>query len=157
MYTAKKRVEDEKRKGICKSAKRAGDYYMFDYDPSTDELVKPVESFVPEVTPGATNFDKLDPGQISVGICCNRQSTLDLAKALQQVQEAEKIKDSEERMIEAMQTDQKARQSRPSSPPMQTALEPTPKPSDKGEKGFQAFMVPSLIIFTISYESVEIV
>ncbi|KJH44345.1 hypothetical protein DICVIV_09614 [Dictyocaulus viviparus] len=47
-------------------AKRAGDYYMFDYDPNTDELIKPVESFVPEVTPDATRFEKLDPGQASV-------------------------------------------------------------------------------------------
>ncbi|KIH57429.1 hypothetical protein ANCDUO_12381 [Ancylostoma duodenale] len=49
---------------VVKASKRAGDYYMFDYDPSTDELVKPVESFVPEVTPGATKFEKLDPGQL---------------------------------------------------------------------------------------------
>jgi hypothetical protein len=52
----------------CSSAKRAGDYYMFDYDPETDELVKPVESFVPEVTPGAGDFDKLDPAQVCIGI-----------------------------------------------------------------------------------------
>lgn len=31
------------------AAKRAGDYYMFDYDPSHDELKKDKESFVPEV------------------------------------------------------------------------------------------------------------
>ena len=37
---------------------------MFDYDPSTDELVEPVESFVPEHDPTATQFDKLDPGQV---------------------------------------------------------------------------------------------
>lgn len=48
------------------SAKRAGDYYMFDYDPSTDELVEPIESFVPEVDPEATQFDKLDPGQVAI-------------------------------------------------------------------------------------------
>lgn len=45
-------------------AKRAGDYYMFDYDPDTDELVAPVQS-IPEVTPGASDFDKLDPAQVN--------------------------------------------------------------------------------------------
>ena len=47
-------------------AKRAGDYYMFDYDPETDELIKPVDTFVPEVTPGAGDFDKLDPAQVII-------------------------------------------------------------------------------------------
>jgi hypothetical protein len=37
---------------------------MFDYDPETDDLVEPVESFIPEVTPGAGDFDKLDPAQV---------------------------------------------------------------------------------------------
>lgn len=37
---------------------------MFDYDPYTEELIEPVKSFVPEVTPGATDFDKLDPAQV---------------------------------------------------------------------------------------------
>ncbi|RCN44916.1 hypothetical protein ANCCAN_09112 [Ancylostoma caninum] len=81
------------------SAKRAGDYYMFDYDPSTDELVKPVESFVPEVTPGATKFEKLDPGQL---VYAATSHELDLAKTLEQVKEAEKIRNAEARMIEAM-------------------------------------------------------
>uniref|UniRef100_A0A0N4WCJ0 PIEZO domain-containing protein n=1 Tax=Haemonchus placei TaxID=6290 RepID=A0A0N4WCJ0_HAEPC len=85
-------------------AKRAGDYYMFDYDPATDELVKPVESFVPEVTPGATKFEKLDPGQLVYAATAHQ---LDLAKTLDQVKEAEKISGSEERMIEAMQKDSK--------------------------------------------------
>ncbi|KAL6740778.1 hypothetical protein Aduo_014100 [Ancylostoma duodenale] len=80
-------------------AKRAGDYYMFDYDPSTDELVKPVESFVPEVTPGATKFEKLDPGQLMYAATGHE---LDLAKTLEQVKEAEKIRNAEARMIEAM-------------------------------------------------------
>ncbi|XGW30944.1 hypothetical protein V3C99_009703 [Haemonchus contortus] len=88
-------------------AKRAGDYYMFDYDPATDELVKPVESFVPEVTPGATKFEKLDPGQLVYAATAHQ---LDLAKTLDQVKEAEKISGSEERMIEAMQKG-------PSAPP----------------------------------------
>lgn len=38
---------------------------MFDYDPHDDNLGRPVESFVPEVTPGAGDFDKLDPTQVS--------------------------------------------------------------------------------------------
>lgn len=48
------------------SAKRAGDYYMFEYDPSEDALDEPVETFVPEVTPGASDFNKLDPAQVSL-------------------------------------------------------------------------------------------
>ncbi|KAK6023921.1 hypothetical protein OSTOST_10278, partial [Ostertagia ostertagi] len=99
---------------------------MFDYDPSTDELVKPVESFVPEVTPGATKFDKLDPGQL---VYAATGHDLDLGKALQQVEEAEKIKESEERMIEAMHKEQKSRQSRAASPTSEAALEPT-QPGD---------------------------
>lgn len=38
---------------------------MFDYDPAeADQLGKPMESVVPEVTPGAGDFDKLDPYQV---------------------------------------------------------------------------------------------
>uniref|UniRef100_A0A158P6T1 ANK_REP_REGION domain-containing protein n=1 Tax=Angiostrongylus cantonensis TaxID=6313 RepID=A0A158P6T1_ANGCA len=83
-------------------AKRAGDYYMFDYDPNTDELVKPVESFVPEVTPGATRFEKLDPGQL---VYAATGHDLNLARTLEQVKEAEKLKENEERMIQAMKDD----------------------------------------------------
>lgn len=39
---------------------------MFDYDPCTEEFIEPVKSFVPEVTPGATAFDKLDPVQVNI-------------------------------------------------------------------------------------------
>uniref|UniRef100_A0A183FVK1 Piezo_RRas_bdg domain-containing protein n=1 Tax=Heligmosomoides polygyrus TaxID=6339 RepID=A0A183FVK1_HELPZ len=85
------------------NAKRAGDYYMFDYDPSTDDLVKPVESFVPEVTPGATSFEKLDPGQL---LYAATGHDLNLAQTLQQVKGAEKLKENEERMLEALQKDQ---------------------------------------------------
>jgi hypothetical protein len=47
-------------------AKRAGDYYMFDYDPRIEEEVNPhEEKYVQEVTPGAGNFDKLDPSQVN--------------------------------------------------------------------------------------------
>lgn len=48
------------------SAKRAGDYYMFEYDPSEDVLDESVETFVPEVTPGASDFKKLDPAQVNL-------------------------------------------------------------------------------------------
>lgn len=37
---------------------------MFHYNPDTDDLVEPIETFVPEVTPGAGDFDKLDPAQV---------------------------------------------------------------------------------------------
>lgn len=37
---------------------------MFEYDPSEDALEEPVETFVPEVTPGAGDFNKLDPAQV---------------------------------------------------------------------------------------------
>ncbi|GMT25385.1 hypothetical protein PFISCL1PPCAC_16682 [Pristionchus fissidentatus] len=47
------------------AAKRAGDYYMFDYDPAEDELKKDRETFVPEVDPGASDFNKLDPSQLA--------------------------------------------------------------------------------------------
>ncbi|KHN79281.1 Piezo-type mechanosensitive ion channel component 2 [Toxocara canis] len=80
-------------------AKRAGDYYMFEYDPNTDELVRPVESFVPEVTPGAGKFEKLDPAQL---LHTAVQRDLDLSGTLNAVETAEKIKDDEKRMIEAV-------------------------------------------------------
>lgn len=80
-------------------AKRAGDYYMFGYDPSADELVEPVETFVPEVTPGASDFDKLDPAQL---LHTAVQRDLDLAGTLNAVEAAERIKDEEKRMIEAV-------------------------------------------------------
>uniref|UniRef100_A0AC34FZF5 Uncharacterized protein n=1 Tax=Panagrolaimus sp. ES5 TaxID=591445 RepID=A0AC34FZF5_9BILA len=37
---------------------------MFNYEPNSDELIAPVEPFVPEVTSGAGDFDKLDPAQV---------------------------------------------------------------------------------------------
>uniref|UniRef100_A0A914I9J3 Piezo-type mechanosensitive ion channel component n=1 Tax=Globodera rostochiensis TaxID=31243 RepID=A0A914I9J3_GLORO len=88
-------------------AKRSGDYYMFDYEPDTDELVVPIESFVPEVTPGASDFDKLDPAQLlhtALGKGLNWVGTLD------SVEQAEHIKDEELRMIAAVGTCKKARE-----------------------------------------------
>lgn len=80
-------------------AKRAGDYYMFNYEPYHDELIAPVDTFVPEVTPGAGDFNKLDPAQIlhtAISKDMNLQGTLNA------VETAEKIKDEEQRMIRAV-------------------------------------------------------
>uniref|UniRef100_A0A1I7Z562 Piezo-type mechanosensitive ion channel component n=1 Tax=Steinernema glaseri TaxID=37863 RepID=A0A1I7Z562_9BILA len=85
-------------------AKRAGDYYMFDYDPQTDDLVQPVESFVPEVTPGAGDFDKLDPAQL-VHVALHHDN--DLEGTLNAVESAERIKDEEQRMITAVRAPSK--------------------------------------------------
>ncbi len=45
-------------------AKRSGDYYMFEYDPEIDELIKPVDSHAPEVTPGAEDERDIAPTQV---------------------------------------------------------------------------------------------
>lgn len=37
---------------------------MFEYDPNEDVPAEYIESFAPEVTPGATNSTKLDPAQV---------------------------------------------------------------------------------------------
>uniref|UniRef100_A0A914C7C0 Piezo-type mechanosensitive ion channel component n=1 Tax=Acrobeloides nanus TaxID=290746 RepID=A0A914C7C0_9BILA len=86
--------------GTYGHAKRAGDYYMFDYDPHDDNLGRPVESFVPEVTPGAGDFDKLDPIQLMHTAI---QHDLDLPGTLNAVETAEKIKDEQERMQKAVE------------------------------------------------------
>jgi len=80
-------------------AKRSGDYYMFNYEPDTDELIAPVESFVPEVTPGAGDFNKLDPAQL---LHTAISKDMDLQGTLNAVETAEKIKDEEQRMIKAV-------------------------------------------------------
>uniref|UniRef100_A0AC35FYR8 Piezo-type mechanosensitive ion channel component n=1 Tax=Panagrolaimus sp. PS1159 TaxID=55785 RepID=A0AC35FYR8_9BILA len=88
-------------------AKRAGDYYMFNYEPDSDELIAPVESYVPEVTPGAGDFDKLDPAQL---LHTAISKDMDLQGTLNAVETAEKIKDEELRMIRAVSaTDDKKR------------------------------------------------
>lgn len=38
---------------------------MFDYDPNADELLEPIETFVPEVDPGSSEYKRLAPGQVS--------------------------------------------------------------------------------------------
>ncbi|KAI1733340.1 piezo non-specific cation channel, r-Ras-binding domain-containing protein [Ditylenchus destructor] len=84
----------------CMPAKRAGDYYMFDYDPAeADQLGKPLESSVPEVTPGAGDFDKLDPYQL---LYTAVSKDLDFEKTLEAVEKAETVKDKEWRMIAAV-------------------------------------------------------
>lgn len=86
---------------------------MFDYDPHEDVLAQQVDSFVPEVTPGAGDFDKLDPTQL---IHTAIQRDLDLPGTLNAVETAEKIKDEQERM-------QKAVEPIPSSSSTRTAIE----------------------------------
>ncbi|VBB29694.1 unnamed protein product [Acanthocheilonema viteae] len=88
------------------SAKRAGDYYMFEYDPSEDALDESVETFVPEVTPGASDFNKLDPAQL---MHTAMQHDLDLAQTLDAVYSAERIEtDEEKRMIKAVSDERKS-------------------------------------------------
>lgn len=48
----------------CFSAKRAGDFHMFNYDPHTEDVSTFEEHYVPEVTKGAGVSDKLDPAQV---------------------------------------------------------------------------------------------
>lgn len=80
-------------------AKRAGDYYMFKYDPENDGLVEPIDSFVPEVDPKATAYDRLDPGQIMYAATAH---DLDLAKTVQQVKKGDSIKDPDDRALAAV-------------------------------------------------------
>uniref|UniRef100_A0A8R1EBV4 Piezo-type mechanosensitive ion channel component n=1 Tax=Caenorhabditis japonica TaxID=281687 RepID=A0A8R1EBV4_CAEJA len=88
-------------------AKRAGDYYMFKYDPENDDLVEPVESFVPEMDPKATAYDRLDPGQIMYAATAH---DMDLAKTVQQVKKGDAIKDPDDRALTAV-SDPTARKS----------------------------------------------
>uniref|UniRef100_A0A1I7TGZ6 Piezo_RRas_bdg domain-containing protein n=1 Tax=Caenorhabditis tropicalis TaxID=1561998 RepID=A0A1I7TGZ6_9PELO len=80
-------------------AKRAGDYYMFKYDPENDGLVEPIDSFVPEMDPKATAYDRLDPGQIMYAATAH---DLDLAKTVQQVKKGDTIKDPDDRALTAV-------------------------------------------------------
>uniref|UniRef100_A0A158R607 PIEZO domain-containing protein n=1 Tax=Syphacia muris TaxID=451379 RepID=A0A158R607_9BILA len=84
---------------LGKNAKRGGDYYMFEYDPNEDVPAEYIESFAPEVTPGATDSTKLDPAQI---LHTAIQRDLDIAQTLCAVRDAEKIDDENKRMIEAV-------------------------------------------------------
>ncbi|KAF7634393.1 hypothetical protein Mgra_00006247 [Meloidogyne graminicola] len=80
---------------------------MFDGDPEMDDLIEPVISFVPEVTPGAGDFDKLDPAQL---LHTALGKDLDLIQTLDSVEEAEQIKDEKLRMIAAVAPSEKARE-----------------------------------------------
>uniref|UniRef100_A0A158RCN6 Piezo-type mechanosensitive ion channel component n=1 Tax=Thelazia callipaeda TaxID=103827 RepID=A0A158RCN6_THECL len=80
-------------------AKRAGDYYMVEYDPSEDAPNELVETFIPEVDSGAVDFNKLDPAQL---IHTAAQHDLDLAETLEAVECAEQIENEEKRMIRAV-------------------------------------------------------
>uniref|UniRef100_A0A915PYM3 Piezo-type mechanosensitive ion channel component n=1 Tax=Setaria digitata TaxID=48799 RepID=A0A915PYM3_9BILA len=93
------------------SAKRAGDYYMFEYDPLEDTLDESVGTFVPEVTPGASEFNKLDPAQLMHTAV---QHDLNLAETLNAVNLAERIEtDEEDRMIKAVSEEIKSQRRLP--------------------------------------------
>ncbi|CAG9533094.1 unnamed protein product [Cercopithifilaria johnstoni] len=103
-------------------AKRAGDYYMFEYDPSEDALDESVETFVPEVTPGASDFNKLDPAQLMHTAV---QHDLDLAETLDAVNLAEQIEtDEEKRMIKAVSDEMKSLQQEATVPELSISEEP---------------------------------
>jgi len=80
---------------------------MFQYSPDSDELTRPTQSFVPEVTPGAGDYDKLDPAQL---IHTALGKDLNLGRTLDAVDAAEKIKDQELRMIAAVGPTPKAQE-----------------------------------------------
>ncbi|CAD5221571.1 unnamed protein product [Bursaphelenchus okinawaensis] len=81
-------------------AKRAGDFYMFNYDPHTEDITCPEELYVPEVL--GEPRGKLDPAQL-IHTAVNKD--MDLKGTLEAVAEAEKIVDEERRMIEAVRED----------------------------------------------------
>lgn len=114
-------------------AKRAGDYYMFDYDPNTDEPAEYIESYAPEVTPGATDSTRLDPAQI---IHTAIQRDLAIAKTLHAVRDAELIEDEDRRMIEAVSSEPEDRADATTETRDLPAAEPEePEPSSGlGEK-----------------------
>lgn len=73
---------------------------MFEYDPQLEEdITQPEENYVEEVTPGAGEYDKLDPTQL---LHTAITKDMDLKGTLSSVESAEKIKDEEKRMIEAV-------------------------------------------------------
>ncbi|CAJ0959030.1 unnamed protein product, partial [Mesorhabditis belari] len=99
-------------------AKRAGDYYMFEKDP--ENLVPPIESFVPEVDPEGSEFRRLDPTQL-VYTAVNKD--MNLSASMRQVEKAELIKDDEERRMIAAVT--------PDTPPTERVVdEPIAEESD---------------------------
>ncbi|CAD5227623.1 unnamed protein product [Bursaphelenchus xylophilus] len=81
-------------------AKRAGDFYMFNYDPHSEDVTTPEEQYVPEVL--GQPQGKLDPAQL---IHTAVSKDMDLQGTLDRVAEAEKIIDEEKRMIEAVRED----------------------------------------------------
>ncbi|CAB3409370.1 unnamed protein product [Caenorhabditis bovis] len=81
------------------TAKRGGDYYMFKYDPENDDLVEPIESFVPEMDPTDIEYNRLDPGQIMYAATAH---DLDLAKTVAQVKKGDQIKDADDRALVAV-------------------------------------------------------
>ncbi|VDN42708.1 unnamed protein product [Gongylonema pulchrum] len=120
MRDTRQRVDD------LTPAKRAGDYYMFEYDPSQDALDEPVETFVPEVSPGAGDFDKLDPAQL---VHTAVQRDLDLAGTLDAVESAEQISDKEKRMAKAVSDEKSGAEKKQT--PAYSSIDDEPRPGNQ--------------------------
>uniref|UniRef100_A0AAF5DN64 Piezo-type mechanosensitive ion channel component n=1 Tax=Strongyloides stercoralis TaxID=6248 RepID=A0AAF5DN64_STRER len=81
-------------------AKRAGDYYMFNYDPMTEILESPKVE-VPEVDPGCTD-PGITPAQM-VHVAVDKD--MDMGKAMRAIDAAQDITDDYQRIAAAVQYD----------------------------------------------------
>uniref|UniRef100_A0A0N4Z9J9 Piezo-type mechanosensitive ion channel component n=1 Tax=Parastrongyloides trichosuri TaxID=131310 RepID=A0A0N4Z9J9_PARTI len=81
-------------------AKRAGDYYMFNYDPLTDVL-ESAKNPVPEVDPGCTD-PGITPAQM-VHLAVDKD--MDMGKAMRAMDAAQDISDDYKRIAAAVQYD----------------------------------------------------
>ncbi|CEF59932.1 Piezo family-containing protein [Strongyloides ratti] len=81
-------------------AKRAGDYYMFNYDPMTEILESPKIN-VPEVDPGCTD-PGITPAQI-MHVAVDKD--LDMSKAMRAIDAVQDISDDYKRIAAAVQYD----------------------------------------------------
>ncbi|CAJ0565008.1 unnamed protein product, partial [Mesorhabditis spiculigera] len=129
-------------------AKRAGDYYMFEYDPEADELIRPIDSFVPEVDPEGSEFRRLDPTQL-VHTAINKD--LDMVRSMRQVEKAELIKDDEQRMIAAVSEDEQ-----PAPVVVESGDADSQEPAEQPPKQDESFIYAGLrFVFKVVYNSVE--
>ncbi|CAD6198140.1 unnamed protein product [Caenorhabditis auriculariae] len=134
-------------------AKRAGDYYMFNYNPANDDLVVPVESFVPEVDPDATTYDRLDPGQLMYAAT---SKDLDLAKTMVAVKKGDKIKGVEEKMIAVINDPRDVtRQPAGADETRETSGTPPP-PNDESQVVTLARFLQKMIVSTMDMVSVQL-
>ena len=78
---------------------------MSDYDPSDYQLQKAIQ-IVPEVTPGATDYDKLDPVRL---LHTALGKDLDLSSTLEAVAAAETLSDEQLQTIAAVSNSERAR------------------------------------------------